>query len=311
MKLQSKIIVTSQSFSKNETLKAELLEIFPNASFNPDTPKFDSDQVLIDFLQEADGAIVGKDRLNQAVLAGLPNLKIVAKYGVGLDNVDTSYAKSQGKTVGWTGGTNRRSVSEEALGFMLGLCRNLFYTNNFLKKGTWIKDGGFQLTGKTVGIVGAGFIGTDLLKLIQPFGCELLVCDILDKSETVQMYNAQQVELSELLRRSDVISLHVPLDDSTRDLINEQTLQQMKPSAFLINTCRGPVVDQEALKQALIDKTIAGAALDVYQDEPPTDLEFLALPNLVAAPHIGGNAKEAVEAMGRAAIHHLKTYFAS
>jgi D-3-phosphoglycerate dehydrogenase len=125
----------------------------------------------------------------------------------------------------------------------------------------------------------------------------------------VDTYGVEQVSQEELLALADVVSLHVPLTKRTRHLVNYEFLSKMKPEAFLINTSRGPVVNQQSLKSALQQKTIAGAALDVYESEPPDDLDFLSLPNLMVTPHIGGNADEAVLNMGRSAINHLKNYY--
>ncbi len=302
------IKVTSRAFSKNPVLRKELLELFPNTVFNDGESSFNTED-LLNYLRDADGVVLGLEEVDEEVINALPNLKIIAKFGVGLDNVNVDYAKSQGKSIGWTGGTNKRSVAEQTLGFMLGLCRNLFVTGYQLKQGNWVKDGGFQLSEKIVGVIGCGNIGTELLRLLQPFGCELLICDILNKSAQAKKYQARQVEFSEILTKSDVISLHVPLTELTCHMIDAASLQQMKSTAYLINTSRGSVVDQIALKQALLEKKIRGAALDVFEEEPPADLEFLSLPNLMVTPHIGGNAKEAVEAMGRAAIEHLESYF--
>jgi D-3-phosphoglycerate dehydrogenase len=236
-------------------------------------------------------------------------LKIIAKYGVGLDNLDVKAAEKLGIAVGWEGGVNKRSASEQALGFMLGLSRNLFFSSFPLKNGKWEKEGGSFLTGKAVGIIGCGHIGSDLIYLLQPLNCRILICDILDKSGVVDTYGATQVSQEELLTDADMISLHVPLTELTQGMVNENFLQKMKPTAYLINNSRGPVVNQKALKNALQEKIISGAALDVFESEPPDDLEFLALPNLMATPHIGGNANEAVLAMGRSAIRHIKEYF--
>ena len=136
-----------------------------------------------------------------------------------------------------------------------------------------------------------------------------MICDILDKRGVVDTFGVTQVSLDELLAEADVVSLHVPLTELTQGMVNEEFLQKMKPTAYLINNSRGPVVNQKALKNALQEKKIAGAALDVFESEPPDDLEFLALPNLMVTPHIGGNANEAVLAMGFSAIRHLKGFF--
>jgi D-3-phosphoglycerate dehydrogenase len=136
-----------------------------------------------------------------------------------------------------------------------------------------------------------------------------LICDILDKRGVVDTYGATQVSQEELLVEADIISLHVPLTELTKFMVNEDFLHKMKQTAYLINNSRGHVVNQQALKKALQKKTIAGTALDVYESEPPDDIEFLSLPNLMVTPHIGGNANEAVIAMGRSAIVHLKEFF--
>jgi D-3-phosphoglycerate dehydrogenase len=303
-----RIKVTSRSFSRHPILKQELLELFPNSVFNTEGPPTGLPNIA-EFLKDADGVILGLEEMDLHVLQQLKNVKMIAKYGVGLDNLDVSSAEELGITIGWTGGVNKRSASEQALGFMLGLSRNLFFSSFPLKNGKWEKEGGSFLTEKTVGIIGCGHIGADLIYLLQPFNCQILICDILDKSGVVDTYGATQVLQDELLAEADVISLHVPFTELTQGMVNEEFLQKMKPTAYLINNSRGPVVNQKALKNALQEKIIAGAALDVFESEPPDDLEFLDLPNLMVTPHIGGSANEAILAMGRSAISHLKRHF--
>ena len=305
---KARIKVTSRSFSRHPVLKQELLDIFPNSVFNTDGPPTGLPNI-VEFLNDADGMVLGLEKMDHQVLQQLNNMKIIAKYGVGLDNLDVEAAKELGIEVGWTGGVNKRSASEQALGFMLGLSRNLFFSSFPLKDGRWEKEGGAFLTGKTVGIIGCGHIGTDLIYLLQPFNCRILICDILDKSGVVDTFGVTQVSQEELLAEADMISLHVPLTELTQSMVNENFLQKMKPTAHLVNNSRGPVVKQQDLKNALQKNIIAGAALDVFESEPPEDIEFLSLPNLMVTPHIGGNANEAVLAMGRSAIRHLKEYF--
>ena len=305
---KTKIKVTSRSFSRHPILKKELLELFPNSEFNTEGPPTGLANI-VEFLEDAEGVVLGLEKINSQILQKLKKLKIIAKFGVGLDNLDLRAAKELGISVGWTGGVNKRSASEQALGFMIGLCRNLFFSSFPLKEGKWQKEGGKLLSGRIVGIIGCGNIGTDLIRLLQPFNCRIIICDILDKSEVVEAYKVIQVSQKKLLAEADLISLHVPLTELTQSMVNEEFLKHMKQSAYLINNSRGPVVNQKALKSALQQKIIAGAALDVYESEPPDDLEFLSLPNLMVTPHIGGNAEEAVLAMGRSAIAHLKKYF--
>lgn len=302
--------VTSATFSKTPVLIAKLERHFKerglelDLAVNSPARTFQA-QELVDFLAPADAAIIGTESLSRDVIEQLPDLKVVAKYGVGLDSLDLDCMRERGIALGWTGGVNRRSVSELALAFMLGLARNVFFAGYKLKAGEWDKRGGFEVSGKTVGIVGCGFIGEDLLRLLQPFQCELLICDLLDKSQQAKVYGARQVAFDEILERSHFVSLHVPLTEATRQMIGAAQLERMRADACLVNTARGELVDQAALAQALQNQVVAGAALDVFEVEPPTDLEFLGLPNVMVTPHIGGNAAEAVAAMGDAAIQGL------
>ena len=157
-----------------------------------------------------------------------------------------------------------------------------------------------------MGIIGLGNIGQDLAKLLQPFGCKLLGNDIKNRSVFARNYTVKLVRKEEIFFKSDILTLHVPLTTATHQLVNKRTLDIMHHDAFLINTSRGSVVDQSALKKALINGSIAGAAIDVFEEEPPTDSDFLRLPNLIPTPHLSGNSYEAVLAMGRSSIKHIK-----
>jgi D-3-phosphoglycerate dehydrogenase len=171
----------------------------------------------------------------------------------------------------------------------------------------WNKNGGFQLTGKTIGIIGVGNIGKELIEILKPFNCNFLLNDVLDI--TILNYkNVLIVEKNRIYNEADFISIHTPLTKETENLINLEVLTKMKSTSFLINTARGGIVNEKDLKYALKNGFIAGAALDVYDIEPPNDLELLNLPNLICTPHTGGNAQEAVLAMGLSAIHHLIEY---
>jgi D-3-phosphoglycerate dehydrogenase len=188
---------------------------------------------------------------------------------------------------------------------MLALCRNLFSTSNELKQLIWNKSGGIQLSGKTIGIIGLGNIGKELVLLLKSFGCNILVNDIQDVTEFATANNLQCVDKNTLISLSDIISIHTPLTSETQNMFTIKEFNQMKKSAFIINTARGGIINELDLKIALKEKIIAGAALDVYETEPPIDKELLELPNIICTPHTGGNAAEAVFAMGESAINHL------
>lgn len=302
-----KVKVSNVAFSKNPFLVNKLRLEFPDAIVNENGIRMAKNE-LVNYFSDTEAAIIGLEQINGELLDQLPGLKMIAKFGVGLDNIDLVACEQRNVKVGWTGGVNRRSVAEMSLGFMLGLSRNLFSTSNQLKEGIWNKNGGFQLTGKTIGIIGFGHIAKELVLLLKPFDCKILANDIIDIAESANKYEVQVVSKEEIFRQSDIITVHTPLTDDTKDLFNRQVFEIMKPSAFLINTARGGIVNENDLKWALQEKRIAGAGLDVFFEEPPDDKELLQLDSLICTPHTGGNSYEAVVAMGMSALEHLITY---
>ena len=304
----NKIVVTSSTFAKTAALKQKLLQNFSHVEFNQ-TGRVLTTPELIPLLQDAEGALVGLDPIDEELLKHCPKLKIVSKFGVGIDNIDTRAMEGRKIALGWTAGVNRYAVAEHALGLILGSLRNLFVTSEKLRHGEWVKNGGTTLFNKTVGIIGLGHVGSELALLLSPFRCRIIAHDIADKTSFCAPHHICQVDLPTLLQESDIVSIHVPLTDKTFHLLNKSRFALMKPTAWLINTSRGPVLHQKDLKAALQEGKIAGAALDVFEEEPVQDLEFLGLPNLVATAHTAGNAKEAVLAMGESALRHLVAFF--
>lgn len=299
-----KIKVSTVAFSTNPELVDQLKAIFPDAEVNNSGKRIPESE-LATFFNGAEGIIVGLEKITAELLDKLPDLRIVAKYGVGLDNIDIAACQERNIKIGWTGGVNKRSVAEMTLGFMLALRRNLYSTSNELKNLVWNKSGGTQLSGKTVGIIGFGNIGKEVFHLLRPFGCRILVNDVVAITD---QDGFTAVSKDVLFRESDIITIHTPHTTQTHNLINLDVLRMMKASAFLINTARGGIVNEPDLYYALKEKLIAGAALDVYEQEPPVNRELLSLPELICTPHTGGNAVEAVVAMGESAIHHLIEY---
>lgn len=297
--------VTTVSFSKDDQLISRLKSIgFRKILINVKGKRFSKEELIL-FLLQCDVAIVGLDIINESVLSKTPKLKAISKYGVGLDNINFADCKKYNVDILHTPGVNKRSVSEMTLGFMLSLTRNLYITSNFLKDGFWQKDGGFQLSGKTIGIIGVGNIGKDLISLLKPFGCKILVNDIMNQEEYYKKNDLKDVSKKYIFKNADIITVHTPLDESTKDIINKKTLSCMKSTSIVINTARVGIINQQDLKWALKNKIISGAAIDVYEVEPPIDKELLSIPNLINTPHIGGNAKEAVESMGFTAINNI------
>ena len=299
-----RVRVCNISFSKNSILVNKIKKYFKDVNFNFNGVRLDGEE-LIDFCKDADAIIVGVEKINSSILKRLPNLKYIAKYGVGIDNIDIDSCKERGVLIGWTGGVNKRSVAELTLGYMLILMRNIFSSYSDLKKLRWIKDGGNSLYNKKIGIVGVGNIGQDLIKLLSVFDCEILANDISENSSLSKKLNFKYVTKEFLYRNSDIVTLHVPLTSSTKKMINTKVFNKMKNSSILINTSRGGVVCEKDLIDALKNKKIHSAALDVFQYEPLKNKELVRLSNIICTPHIAGNSKEAVIEMGNSAISHL------
>lgn len=304
MNSKNKVAVCSRSFSKNDILRKELLERYKYVTFNDAGIQLKGEN-LVEFLRGHDKAITGLEKINEHVLVQLPELQVVSKYGVGLDMIDVSAMHTHRIRLGWTGGVNRRSVSELVICFAIAMLRHIPAAHRAILSENWRQHVGNYLTGSTVGIIGCGHVGKDLVSLLKVFDCSILVNDILDFPEFYALHNIESVNIETLLTRSDVVTLHIPLDESTREILNADRLSLMKSTAILINTARGELVDEVILKKMLQDKRIAAAAFDVFAVEPPQDNELLSLPNFLATPHIGGSAHEAILAMGRAAIDGL------
>jgi phosphoglycerate dehydrogenase-like enzyme len=303
----TKVAVASRSFSRHPVLRQELLARYPNVTFNDAGASLSGD-ALIKFLSGHEKIITALETLDDALFASLPALKVVAKYGVGLDMIDLAAMRRRGIKLGWRGGVNKRSVSELVIAFAVSLLRHVPQGNAQVREGGWKQLMGRQLSERTVGIVGLGHIGKDLARLLKPWGCRILAHDILDFPDFCAEWGVEQTSLDDLLAKADVVTLHLPLDDSTRTILSAERLGVMRSDAILINAARGGLVDEAHMKSMLMQGKLAAAAFDVFAGEPPQDFELLRLPNFLATPHIGGSAEEAVLAMGRAAIDGLDQY---
>ena len=300
----SSIAITSRSFSRHPELRALVLERYSDAKFNDEGLALHGSS-LIEFLSGYEKAITALEIIDDSILSQLPNLKVIAKYGVGLDMIDLHALKKYGIRLGCTGGVNKRSVSELVISFAVALLHRAVFANSEVRNGKWYQVKGRQLSDCTFGIIGCGHIGKDLIKLLKPFNCQILAHDILSFKEFYEKNKVKSVGIEELIKKSDVVTLHLPLDDSTKNIMNEERLQMLKSSAVLINLARGGLIDEAILKKMLLEKRIAGAALDVFEIEPPIDKELLTMDNVLITPHIGGSTEEAILAMGLAAIDGL------
>jgi D-3-phosphoglycerate dehydrogenase / 2-oxoglutarate reductase len=261
-------------------------------------PEIDPDE-LLDAVREFDVIIVrSRTKITKEVIDAAPNVKIIARVGVGLDNINTEYAESKGIKVLNASEAAMNAVSELVVGHMIALSRGIPKANDGMKNGKWLKKElvGSELRGKYLGIIGVGNIGRNLGRIAKCLRMNLIGYDIFPiNQDYVREVNMIKTDLKTLLENSDFVSCHVPLTEKTRHLINSETLSYMKPTSFLINTSRGEIIDENSLLEALTDKKIAGAALDVFEVEPPTNTELVKLPNIICSPHIAAQTKEAQE----------------
>ena len=299
------LVVASRSFSKHPLLRKEVLNRYPDAKFNDEGLTLQGDS-LVKFLAGYEKAITALEIIDSSILSKLPELKVIGKFGVGLDMIDLDGMSKYGVQLGWTGGVNKRSVSELVISCAIALLHRSVFANAEVRKGKWYQVKGRQLSECTFGIVGCGHIGKDVVKLLQPFNCNILAHDILNLNDFYSQYNVNSVGLDELLANSDVVTLHLPLNNSTKNILNEERLSIMKQDAVLINLARGGLIDEAALKSIILTNKIAGVALDVFAVEPPSDNDFLTMDNVLITPHIGGSTEEAIFAMGMAAIDGLE-----
>lgn len=239
-----------------------------------------------------------RTKITKEIIQKANKVKIIARVGVGLDNIDTEEAEKRKIEVINAGEASITAVSELVMGLMLSLSRSIPIANYETKKGNWIKKNlvGTELKGKYLGIIGLGKIGRNVARLARGLRMNLIGYDIvpIDKN-FVQEVSLIKADLKTLLESSDFITIHVPLTEQTKYLINRETISNIKSTAFIINTSRGEIIEENSLIEALRNKKIAGAALDVFEVEPPKNKELLELSNLICTPHIGAQTKEGQE----------------
>lgn len=242
-------------------------------------------------IADAFAVIAGTESYDDDMLSAAPKLKLVVRFGVGTDNFDLESMKRRGIAVGVI--SNNNSVAEFTVALILGIMKNLHRFDNAVREGAWSRFTMHELKSKTVGILGFGRIGRRLAQLLQGFDVNLIAYDPYMNEETAAQLNVKPVTLEQLLAESDVISLHIPATSETRHLINRETIARMKDGAYLVNTSRGVLIDEEALKEALEAGKLAGAALDVFEREPITkELPLNSLDNILLAPHVAALSVE-------------------
>lgn len=266
---------------------------------------------LIEKIGKYDGLIVRSGTKVTKEVIENSNLKIIGRAGVGLDNIDTEAARKKGIKIVNSPEASTISVAELVIGSLIALMRNIAHAHRSMRKGKWerSKFTGNELFGKSLGIIGLGRIGREVALRARAFGMDIMIYDPRITVEDAREYNCKLVDLNELLKNSDVITLHIPLMDSTRGMISKEELNLMKDSAILVNIARGGLVDEEALYEALKEDKLKGAVLDVFEEEPPGNSPILSLDNVVLTPHIGASTDEAQINAGTVVVEKIRNFF--
>ena len=301
--MNRKVINTSPSFAKYsshpvDVLRENGLEL---CSFPADVPL----DALKPTLADAEALIVAFTEVNAALLDHAPKVKIVCKHGVGVDNIDLEETRRRGIWVTNVPNANKHAVADFTLALLLALARQIPQANARTKAGEWPRIFATDAWGKTIGICGLGNIGKQVALRAKGFSMRILAFDFYPDQAFAEAQGIDFVSKEELLAQSDFITLHMPLTDATRDFISDAEFQRMKPAAFLVNASRGGVVNESALVRALLNKEIAGAASDVFEQEPLQSHPLFALDSFIATSHIAGYTDGAINAIGEQCVEHI------
>lgn len=305
--MKYKVLVSAPYF---QPVVGEFSSIFDANNIQPVVPKVDerlSEEQLLGIIEDIDGVIAGDDQFTAKVLERAKKLKVISKWGTGIDSFDQEAAAERGIAIRNTRGAFNEPVGDQVLGCMLAFSRNIPWTMQDMKNGLWSKRQGFSLQGKTLGIIGVGDTGKAVARRAKAFDMHLLGCDIQEIStDFIREYGIEMVSLNALLSQSDFVSTNCDLNKTSFHLMDYNAFSCMKNTAYFINVGRGPVVDESALISALIEKKIAGAALDVFEDEPLPDFSPLRkMENVILSPHNANSSPEHWQRIHTATLNNL------
>lgn len=300
-----KVLVTPRSYGKTnpqlfDQLKNAGLEVVRN-----ETGGILDKETMKRLLADCDGVIVGVDPMDAEVISAAPKLKAVAKYGVGVDNIDMEACKARDIKVSRTVGANSVAVADYAMALMLAVSRKTVLIDSRCRQGDWKKITTRDISGSTLGLLGLGAIGKNVAQRAQGFGMKVMAYDPYWDEDYATAHNIQKATAEEIYRQCDVISLHLPLLPTTRNSIGKEQLAMMKPDAILINTARGGLIDENALLDALEQGKIYGAGIDAFEEEPPKDPRWFRLDNVVLGSHCAASTAGASNNMGIMATENL------
>lgn len=303
--MKEKVLVSSLSFRRSQAA-IELLRTSGYDIILSPVSRGLKEKELLALLPGVAAIVAGNDEITETVIAaGLPDLKLIARSGVGYNTIDIQGARRHGIAVTNTPGANNKSVADLTLGLILSLARTIPRLNDSLHRGCWEKSVGLELGDKTLGVIGTGNIGGEVIKRARAFDMKIVAYDVYPRSELAEMYGVVYLPMKEVLAQADFLSLHAPALPETARMICKETLSLMKRTAYLINTARGELVIEEDLCEALQQGVIAGAALDSFGIEPLERSCLFGLSNVILTPHIGASTFEASERAGQIAAQEV------
>lgn len=300
-----KILITPRSFASISKKPMEMLKGKGYKIVKNETGKPLNNKEMSELIEDVDGIIIGIDDLNAGIIKQAHNLNVISKYGVGVDNIDITAATTQGIVVTNTPKANIDAVADLTFALMLALARRIPEADRETKAGNWKKFIGTSVWRKKLGVIGLGKIGRQVVKRARGFEMEILCYDIIQDEEFARQFGVRYVDLETLLKESDYITIHTPLNNATKGIIGYKELEMINENAFLINTSRGGIIDEKALYDALKNNKIKGAALDSYKDEPLKNSPLVELKNIIMTSHNGAYTKEAINNMGVQAAQNL------
>lgn len=307
-----KVLIMTKKFAD---VSREPIQTLEQAGFTVEEKDYDrvslaQENEICRVIQGADAIIVtAMFPATRKIIMSAERLKMIAIRSAGFEGSDLKAATEKGVVVTHNPGSNASSVADMAIGLMLAVSKQIVKKDREMRKGIYNRGGGEDLFRKTIGIIGLGNIGKKMAQRLQGFEVKIIANDIVDYPQFQKKYNSPYYSKEELLQMADYVTIHVPLDDSTRLMIGEERLKLMKPTAFLINTARGEVVDEQALYKALTNGWIAGAGLDVFKEEPPKFRALIELENVVCTPHSAGLSRQASYSMAMETVKKIIAFF--
>ena len=301
-----KILVTPTSLQpgKNEAMLDMLRQFSTDLVFNPTGRPLEAAE-LKSLLADCDGYIAGLDQVTEEALSDCPKLKVISRYGAGYDRVDLAAASAKGIKVTNTPGVNAEAVGELTFGLILAAARKIPYLDRSTREGGWERSTGMELFGKTIGILGLGAIGKVVARCAQGFGMKVMAYDPFINPDYCSEHDIVSGTFEEVISKANVISLHLPLLETTRHMIDAAAFGKMQQGVILVNASRGGIIDEDAAYEALKSGKLAGLGLDAFETEPPKNSRLFEFPQVVATPHTGAHTKEATDNMARASIQNL------